>query len=203
MVEQLILNGLEVPFFAFANAINIGISGPPLDATPQPFDPIVEVELDLPYPTTDPDRRYWALASKKNVTGTFGFQQVRLDGEVGVAPKTSDPVQQGLLWKPSAQAIGFLQSLPAHRGGFAVTDQDALAEVGWTGKPEYPRLLCRLRVRSAHVWSVDPKTERRIYLNAEHLGTSEKFTGRELLMRERDPQRAADLDMFFYLRLKD
>ncbi len=201
VVEQLILNGLEVPFSAFANAISIGISGPPLDATPQPFDPIVEVELDLPYPTTDPDRRYWALASKKNVTGTFGFQRVRLDGEVSVVPKRSDPVQQGLLWKPSAQAIGFLQSLPAHRGGFAVTDRAALAEAGWTGEPEYPRLLCRLRVRSAHVWSTDRQTERRIYLNAEHLGTSEKSTGRELLVRERDPQRAADLDMFFYLRL--
>jgi hypothetical protein len=46
--------------------------------TPRAFDPIVEVELDLPYPITDPDRVYWMEASKGNgdqggITGPFGF----------------------------------------------------------------------------------------------------------------------------------
>jgi hypothetical protein len=206
--EQFILNGLEVPFFAFANAISIGISGPPLGATLQPFDPIVEVELDLPYPTTDPERVYWLQASRDQagtpqVTGTFGFHRVRLDGEVDVLPTNDGPRQRGLVWKPSQQAIGFLMSLPLHHGGFTVVDQNQLKELGWTGKPVYPFLLCRLRVRSAHVWSVNPDTQQRIYLNAEHLGTSDQFTGRELLLKERDAQRTADLDMFFYLRLDD
>jgi hypothetical protein len=206
LVEDLILNGLEVPHIAFASAIGIGVSGPPLDAQPQPFDPIVEVELDLPYPTTDPDRRYWALASRPPgggplITGTFGFQRVRLDGDVGVIPKGDGFFDGGLLWKPSAQAFQFLESLPFHHGGFTLLD-GGLKDLGWTGEPRYPRLLCRLRVRSAHVWSLDPETGGRIYLNAEHLGTVDNATRRELLVKDRDPQRAADLDMFFFLAIK-
>jgi hypothetical protein len=36
-------------------------------------------------------------------------------------------------------------------------------------------------------------------LNAEHLGVKGPMTGRELLVKERDPQQADDLDIFVYL----
>ena len=64
-------------------------------------------------------------------------------------------------------------------------------------------ILCRLRILSAHVWITDPRDDkRRIYLNAEHLGISAGQTERELLGDDCDPQRAADLEMFFYLEVK-
>jgi hypothetical protein len=49
------------------------------------------------------------------------------------------------------------------------------------------------------IWAEGAKSGERIYLNAEHLGTKEALTRRELSVRTRDPQRAADLDMFVYL----
>jgi hypothetical protein len=53
------------------------------------------------------------------------------------------------------------------------------------------------------IWVDDTKTGERIYLNAEHLGVNGPTTGRELLVKERDPQRAGDLDIFVYLVPKD
>jgi hypothetical protein len=203
--DTLIFNGLEVPFDAFADAINFGISGRPIASSFQDFDPVVEVELDLPYPITDPDRQYWAVASQPaqgepGITGMFGFQRVRLDGSTRIRLRRAGDIERGLLWTPSKQANRFLQTLPAHLGGSLVVDRNQLGELQWQIDERQPRILCRLRVRSAHVWAVG-ENERRIYLNAEHLGTSAGATDRELLVNDRDPQRAADLDMYFYLRL--
>ncbi|GAA2753165.1 DUF6519 domain-containing protein [Kitasatospora cinereorecta] len=206
LAKDLILNGLQVRYDAFAAGIALSTALPTeaarLECTPEPFDPIVEVEVDLPYPATDPDKLYWERASG-NVDGfggifaPFGFQRMRLDGTVRV----TDEGEPGLFWSPSRMATMFLETAPRHQWGHRVVDpQEEVERSGWKGSEVRP-ILCRLRVRSAHVWSLDPKTDRRIYLNAEHLGVSAHSTGRELLVSHRDPQRAADLDLFFYLNL--
>jgi hypothetical protein len=204
--KELIMNGLEVRSDAFLRGIAIGVSGPPIQAKPLEYDPIVEVELDLPYPTTDFERRYWIAAGRwpdgsPGVAGPFGFHRTRLNGEVHVLPKPKGQMEAGLVWLPTEWATVFLETIPQHRCGYAsVVLEDELKELGWQGEPEEPRVMCRLRVRSAHVWT-DIDEHQRAYLNAEHLGTSDGATGRELLVTERDPQRAGDLDMFFYLTL--
>jgi hypothetical protein len=198
--EPVVLNGLEVPQDAFSKGIALGttLNGErvPPTSKPQPFDPIVEVELDLPYPTTDPDKIYWASASASAINRPFGFQRMRLDGIVTI---TEDP--PGLLWEPSDMARAFLSAAPQHQWGNRVVPPYAeeVRKSHWQDGRPVP-ILCRLRVRSAHVWADDPRTERRAYLNAEYLGTSIGLTDRELLLDERDPQRAADLDLFFYLQ---
>lgn len=206
--EELILNGAEVGFDAFLKGIAIGIRlTTPLELGIAPFDPILEVELDLPYPTTDPDKAYWLLASqaqgKSPLTSPFGFQRLRLDGkiETGESPTRNEPA---LIWSLAPTARDFLTSSPLHGFGFNTTTMHAeiLKNLGWRPTP-VDRILCRLRLRSAHVWAdaKDEKTgkEHRLYLNAEHLGVKGPDTGRELRLHDRDPQRAADLDIFFYL----
>ncbi|MGC0334591.1 hypothetical protein RKD23_007581 [Streptomyces sp. SAI-170] len=205
--DDLILNGLEVPHDAFAGGIDLTAAlrkePVPLESTPAPFDPIVEVELDLPYPGTDHEKIYWARASsREDVRGRivmpFGFHRVRLDGEVTV---TREP-RPGLLWRPSKMASVFLRSAPQHQWGHRIVPslEEEVRASGWTGGKATP-ILCRLRIRSAHIWTEDPETKRRVYLNAEHLGTSADQTRRELLVHDVDRQRAADLELFFYLQL--
>ncbi|MEH1095317.1 DUF6519 domain-containing protein [Micromonospora sp. CPCC 205739] len=205
--DEFILNGIEVPFDAFTQGIGIGVTGLAIKARPQEHDPIVEVELDLPYPTTDFDRRYWAMASRSaeggpGITGPFGFRRVRLDGSVGVLTKGRKPFEAGLVWAPSPPARIFLETIPSHRCGYTLLHEEELKELGWEGNHEPPRVLCRVRIRSAHVWATAGRRER-VYLNAEHLGIADGATGRELLRADRDPQRAADLDLFFYLAIGD
>lgn len=201
---NLILNGLEVPYDAFAGAIDLTVTlrKEPihLESTPAPVDPVVEVELDLPYPGTDYDKVYWALAcgqgdAQTRISMPFGFHRVRLDGEVTVTREA----RPGLRWVPSRTASTFLRTAPQHLWGHRAVPRimEEFDDVQWDGK--VTPVLCRLRIRSAHVWTPDPETERRVYLNAEHLGVSARVTGRELHVREPDPQRAADLELFFYL----
>ena len=203
--EPVVFNGLQVPHDAFSKGIALGttLNGErvPPTSTPQPFDPIIEVELDLPYPTTDPDKIYWAGASANppkptEVVRPFGFQRMRLDGAVTI---TQDP--PGLFWEPSGMAQAFLRAALQHQWGNRIVQQNEVKASGWREGGPVP-ILCRLRVRSAHVWAVDPQTGQRAYLNAEYLGASMGVTDRELLLDERDPQRAADLDLFFYLQLR-
>jgi hypothetical protein len=203
--DNVILNGIELPHDVFDNGILFGLTSSDLNVKLAPFDPIVEVELDLPYPITDPDRWYWLRATSRvaardpQVTGPFGFQRVRLDGSIKVIPVPGHGPGSGLAWEPSDQARGFLRTLPRHGGGQVVKDEDL--KPNWGGEPRFERLLCRLRLRSAHLWAPGSDGRTRIYLNAEHLGVSGRETGRELLVDDRDPQRAADLDMFFYLQI--
>ena len=83
----------------------------------------------------------------------------------------------------------------------SVTDaKGQLTELGWTAEPLVDLLLCRIRLRAAMIWADDSQTGDRIYLNAEHLGVKGPITNRELLIKERDPQRAADLDVFVYFK---
>ena len=193
--NNLILNGLEVPFDAFVRGISISVDSL-IEAEPAPFDPIVEVALDLPYPTTDFDKLYWTSASQDpaepdapRIVAPFGFTQIRLDGQVAVNKKS-------LVWLPSDQVLAFINTMPFHLNGYAIRlGQDELKEAGWIGEPLPQRILCRLRVHSTHVWAT-VGGERRIYLNAEHLGTSVAASHDELLPDERDPQHAADLNLF-------
>ncbi|PZH09947.1 hypothetical protein C1I97_14315 [Streptomyces sp. NTH33] len=203
--DDLILNGLHVAHNAFAEGITLSAAlrrdHVALESTPEPLDPIVEVELDLPYPGTDPDKVYWASASSERAGAAriympFGFHRVRLDGTVAVTGKP----EPGLVWRPSKMASEFLATAPLHHWGHRVVRDEEVRAAGWHGDGPMP-ILCRLRVRSAHVWAHDPETGRQVYLNAEHLGVSAGVTNRELLVRESDPQRAADLDLFFYLEL--
>jgi len=201
----LIRNGLEVTHDAFIKGILFAttLRNKPIrpQSAPQPFDPIVEVELDLPYPGTDADKIYWALASAvagkpTEVVRPFGFHRMRLEGKVTLV----DNPEMGVLWEPSDLAKAFLRRAPEHRWGHRIMQTVAVKDSGWLGGDPTP-VLCRLRVRSAHVWAEDPNTGERAYLNAEYLGTKAGDTNRELDLRERDPQRAADLDMFIYLKL--
>ncbi len=205
--EDLILNGTEVRYDSFLNGITVSLNmSQELNFDIVPFDPIVEVELDLPYPTTDFDKIYWMMASKGGrddslLSAPWAFQRLRLNGEVttGFSPDNKFPA---LVWTPDQMAKIFLATVPKHFFGWRTTQVniEQLNELGWEARrPE--RILVRLRVRSAHVWVDDEKTKQRIYLNAEHLGLKGGITNRELSLRERDPQRAADLEMFFYLNL--
>jgi hypothetical protein len=124
---------------------------------------------------------------------------VRLDASVKTMDKGLQGGPGGLFWAPSAQALRFIESVPAHRWGQKITpDFDGpLKEAGWHASPSFERILCRTRLRSAMIW-VDDRGAR-VYLNAEHLGTVGPVTRRELSRKDRDPQRAADLDIFTYL----
>ncbi|MFI1294157.1 hypothetical protein ACH4VM_38155 [Streptomyces sp. NPDC020792] len=99
-------------------------------------------------------------------------------------------------------ASTFLRTAPQQLWGHRIVPrlEEEVAASGWTGGKVTP-VLCRLRIRSTHVWTHGPETDRRVYLNAKHLGVSAGLTNRELLVREPDPQRAADLELFLYLRL--
>ena len=206
LVGDLILNGEEVAFDAFLGGITISLlMNQNLVLGIRDFDPIIELELDLPYPTTDFDKAYWAAASQPvrgspRLQSTWGFQRIRLAGTVaiGLGPDGTAPA---LIWKPDAEAAAFIASGPLHGYGTRVTSlqDDLLKSAGW--KPgQLDRILCRLRVRSAHVWADDAVSQQRIYLNAEHLGGGKGSKVTHLGLSIRDPQRAADLDMFFYIR---
>ena len=200
--EDFILNGAEIRYDSFIGGIQFWVDGDVSSLRKPSKDPVVEVELDLPYPITDPDRVYWGQASGKAVRRIFGYQRVRLEGTVAsAADGGTAPV---FVWHPSEEAIAFIKSSPTHRWGRRITSGfvDDLEKVNWdfSDDNEEP-ILCRIRLRSALIWHGDPRG-RRIDLNAEHLGTSEKLTGRELQVSERDPQRAGDLDCFVYLGTK-
>jgi hypothetical protein len=200
----LILNGLEVPHTAITGGIAFGIDGGMPDVAVD-FDPVAELELDLAYPMTDQDRIYWAEAAAvpSAPAGTaliapFGFQRVRLDGTVKLVDKGAQIRDGGLLWTPSPQAVIFFQNAPVHLFGHRINSDaaDKLKALGWQ-EPALARTLCRIRLRSALIWV--SKGDQRLYLNAEHLGVKGPKTGRELLLKDRDPQRAGDLDIFIYL----
>jgi len=196
--DEFIRNAIELPHTSILKGIFFGFDLGMPTIKIRPFDPVVEVVLDLPYPTTDPDRLYWAEASDREVQGLFGFQQVRLDGTVQlVAPDGGLP--GGLLWLPSKQAQQFLGSAPAHQFGHRITRGfiGSLHDVGWSSPENFERVLCRLRLRSSMIWVGEGRE--RAYLNAEHLGFVGPETARELLLKDVDPQRAGDLDMFVYL----
>lgn len=202
--DDLIANGLIVDHDSFVSGISFGFDSPGFDLGFSSYDPIVEVELDLPYPGTDMDRLYWLSASKGGITGAFGFRRLRLDGTVQMVPRDGDRADAGLLWLPSEQARRFLGTANLHLWGHRILDgNDAmLRRGGWNVHVEPAPVLCRIRLRSAHIWAENRETRERLYLNAEHLGTLGNLTKRELLLKERDPQRAADLDMFIYLKLR-
>ncbi|WP_328884764.1 DUF6519 domain-containing protein [Streptomyces sp. NBC_00299] len=208
LIQQgLIRNGTEVSHTAFVDGISLGISMPDpemkLWTAAKPFDPLIEVHLELPYPVTDPDKVYWARASESdvlltpNITAPFGFHRVRLDGTVKVTQTTGTARLQ---WTPSEMAGVFLDSAPQHQWGNKVV-LDEVGQVQWQPAETVPPVLCLLRIRSAHIWAPDPDTGHRVYLNAEHLRVGGTSANRDLSLYERDPQRAADLDLFFYLKI--
>jgi hypothetical protein len=209
--RDILLNGQQVSAQAFANGIFFGFDTKlDIELKGMDYHPIAEIDLDLPYPDTDPDRLYWAQSSmqaaRKNqptrLTEPFGFRRLRLDGAVTQETVESEAgTFPGIAWRPSAQAAYFLASAAQHAFGARVMPDYAarLKELQWNLDWRPQRILCRIRLRSAHIWA--GKENDRIYLNAEHLGTSRK-TRVELLAGEVDPQRAADLDMFIYLQEK-
>ncbi|NYT32055.1 DUF6519 domain-containing protein [Rhizobium sp. WYCCWR 11128] len=207
--DDLILNAIEVDHDAFLDGIAMSVElNAFLKLGVAPFDPIIELELDLPYPTTDADKAYWLLATRANeeggpITSTWGFQRIRLDGLVRV--DKSPKGDTALIWTPSEMAKRFLVSAPQHRYGQRITNLFGQILDGPWKPDQLERVLCRLRIRSAHVWAEvrtnDGKAPERAYLNAEHLGLKGPVTGRELSLKERDPQQAADLDMFFYIKV--
>jgi hypothetical protein len=132
------------------------------------------------------------------VTSAFGFQRVRLDGTVEITQKTPTG-HPGLLWRPSKAAEQFIASVPRHQWGQQIGPDFAarLKEAGWAFEPPTQRILCRIGLRSALIFAKGEQGP--VYLNAEHLGVVGPITNRELMVRERDPQRAGDLDIFVYL----
>jgi hypothetical protein len=208
--EKMILNALEVPYTSFTKGIAFSFDGGPPDIEIADYDPVVEIELDIPYPATDPDRVYWAKASRSvpppgtGLTGPFGFQRMRLDGRLKRTDAGTTGEPGGLIWVPSAQALRFIETAPQHIWGQRINADDMaqLKQLGWEVEPRLERILCRIHLRSAMIWVDDKGTGERIYLNAEHLGVRGPITHRELLVAERDPQRAGDLDIFVYLGSK-
>lgn len=200
---SLILNGLEVAHDAFLEGIAFTVHADKQDiklgVAAAPEDPIVELELDLPYPSTDPDKAYWNVASEGRIYSTWGFQRIRLAGTIKIEERV-------IFWTPLNSTTEFIDAAYLHGFGSRLTQiyKNLTDKQDW--KPERPkRILCRLRLRSAHIWAdiqaENGKTTERVYLNAEHLGCNESVTGRELSLRELDPQQAADFDMFFYLKV--
>lgn len=212
--KEWILNGFDASNDAFVNGIIFGFDEAKLDIKPETFDPIVEVELDLPYPTTDPERLYWTRVAKHavsggtpgpktaTISGPFGFQRIRLDGSIKVGDgSTLDGKNKigksSLIWTPSAQAKMFLNTVSLHHWGQTLApgwDND-----DWKPDPPFEKICCRIRLRGAQIYARDEKTGDRLYLNAEYLGDRATTTRRELSSKDRDPQRAGDLDLFIYL----
>lgn len=197
--KDLILNGLEVDARALAGGVAFELDPFTYKLGIQPDDPLVEVSLDLPYPTTDSDRVYWrslvappAPGAVVEPMGRFGFMTMRLEGRI--LPDEKDNV---IVWRPMHNAERLLLTAARHRFGASPID------VGGWEDPPLDRVLCRIRLRSALVFADNPRSRKRIWLNAEHLGTRDKITGRELLLETRDAQRSADLDMFVYLRVPE
>lgn len=176
----LIRNALEVPATAFLDAIEFLIDSTGLaQLVFDPLDLVAEITLDIPYPSTDPDRTYWTGVTHSRLL--FGFQQIRLDGSFKTA-------QEGILWMPSAAAKAFLQTAPVHQFG----------QRGIQPLP-FAKIPCRLRLRSALIWAKDPGTGEPIYLNAEHLGAPTQPGVRPLFLKQTDPQRSGDLDIYIFL----
>lgn len=207
--KEMILNAAQVPYDAFAEGIFFFFDKGPLDIQVDPLDPLIEVELDLPFPASDPERIYWGHASSMGAAGTvlnplrrpFGFQRLRLAGVIDVVGGEGDT--EGLLWMPTEEARLFLHTAPAHRFGQAITPfyAEEVRLAGWEEETPVERILCRIRLRAPLIWTGEERE--RAYLNAEHLGVVGEFTGRELSLRNTDPQAAGDLDMFVYLGPRD
>lgn len=200
LIERgMILNGLEVAFDAFIEAIEFGIEARGLgELRFDELDPVAEITLDLPYPSTDPDRLYWSMVSHGQINRPFGFKQIRLDGHVR-------PDEEVLRWIPSPAAQMFLRAQPAHLFGQALgpgPERRRLEDLGWGNRPTFAKIPCRLRLRSALIWAEDRDTGVPTYLNAEHLGGPPRPEVRPLMLKETDPQRAADLEMFIFLAVR-
>jgi len=193
----LILNALPVEPNALVDGIRFEFDPVQLDIAIETHDPVAEITIELPYPTTDTERFYWRWAVDPNQEregspmSCFGFQTIRLDGLVAVRNGNV------LEWKPSGFVQRFLLSAINHRFGAVSRDVS-----DWRD-PVLDYAICRIRLRSALIFADSPKTKKRIWLNAEHLGTRDTVTGRELLLEARDPQKAGDLDMFICLRVPE
>ena len=168
----LLLNGIEVPTSEMVEGLRIELDGGPLETEVLPDDPIVDLEIELPYPITERDTAFWSA-----VDGTFGTLRLRVDGVVKMGANL-------ITFEPTPAARRFLTNAPQHHFGVST----------------HPRYLARLRLRSQWIWAKGPRGP--IYLNAEYLGVNGPTTKRELAIQERDLQRAADLNMFFYLIIK-
>ena len=173
--EGLILNGLEVLPEDLLEGIEFELDRGDLKMELDPDDPIVDLEIEMPYPITRADEADWNL-----VDGAFATVRLRLDGELKVGGKT----------------VRFTLTQPARRF-LDAADQGQKHRFGMHPRPRY---VMRLRLRSQWIW-VEGEAGR-TYLNAAHLALTGPVTRRELDLREREPRRAADLDMFFYLRPK-
>jgi hypothetical protein len=179
--DDVILNAIEIDPDQLVEGIEFTCDRGPLAGAHAPFDPIVDLEIELPYPVTAPDFDYWARPL--DLTLPFATQRIRLDGPVDVGGNL-------ITWKATREVVRFLQSARTHlfgEGGKALFAAENVL-----------RVLTRLRLRSQFIW-IGIEDNRRVYLNAEHLGVAGPITRRELDLKLRDPQLAGDLDMFFYL----
>lgn len=169
LARGLILNGQDVAPSQIQGGIRFEVDRGDLAAQVQSYDPIVDLELDMPYALVPQDADFWGQPGFP-----FGTTRLRLDGAV---------VMKGniILFELTPSAIRFLSS-----GRF-------LRPIGG----QQARYRARLRLRSQWIWINTPSG--RVYLNAEYLGVPGPITRRELAIEEIDPQRAADLEMFFYL----
>lgn len=191
--DNLVLNGLEIASDAFIEGISFDFDAPEFGMKLQDTDPLAEIALDLPYPTTDEEKLYWmeAMGGGDKLVRPFAFRTTRLEGA------TEKVWRNGFYWRPSDAARLFLRRAPWHR--FGGRTRGNVVEGGWTDRgPD--RVLCRIRLRAALIFAKDPQTGRRIWLNAEHLGVSEGVTDRELSMSDLDPQRAGDFEIFVWIK---
>jgi hypothetical protein len=119
----MIRNGLDVGPDQLKGGIHFQVDRGDLAAQVQPFDPIVDLTLHLPYPVSEPDIAFWGK------TGVFGTLPVHLTGSV-----TMKGVE--IIFTLSDQAIQLLGS-----PGFL--------RFGVNGNT---RFLASLRLRSQWIW---------------------------------------------------
>jgi hypothetical protein len=104
----------------------------PLAGEHAPFDPIVDVEIELPYPITKPDFDYGK--GPLDLALPFATQRIRLDGPVDVGGSL-------ITWKTTREVTHFLQSARAHLFGEG-------RKAPFAAQENVLRILTRLRLRS-------------------------------------------------------
>ncbi|HEX4292996.1 MAG TPA: DUF6519 domain-containing protein [Rhizomicrobium sp.] len=136
--------------------------------------PVCTLSVDLPWPATDTDIKYW---QGQNV----GFQTIRLAGTT-VLGNAKGKAGNAILWAPAQNTITWLGStLPAIMA-----------------RHQIDHVLMRLHVEGRFVWESQDPT---VYLDGTTFGRRAKTSDRllDLILPSGDKRRVADFDMWFWL----
>lgn len=136
--------------------------------------PVCTLSVDLPWPATDTDIKYWQGTS-------VGFQTIRLAGTT-VLGNAKAGGRNAILWEPVQNTGNWLsKTLPAIMARHKVD-----------------RVLMRLHVEGRFVWEA---ADASVYLDGTTFGRRVKSGDRllDLILPSGDKRRVADFDMWFWL----